>query len=240
MAAGRRLSIGGDGAGRAGAVHGRWLDCDAARPDFVIADATQRLESDEARIDARRRARYGTARKTGEIMAIALYDIIVLGSQQTVGAMEGVLQKGLDFCREQGRDPDELLDARIHPDMLPFRFQMHSVIKHSVDAIECAKAGFFGRPPDTPPYDYAQLQAAIASASAQLKTYTADEINALQGRELVFQPGGSKMLFNTEDFLLTFSLPNLHFHATTAYDILRGQGAPVGKRDYLGRMRVKA
>ncbi|MFT4047839.1 MAG: DUF1993 domain-containing protein [Solimonas sp.] len=172
-------------------------------------------------------------------MGISLYEVIVLGSQQTVGAMEGVLQKGLDFCREHGRDPDALLEARIHPDMLPLRFQVNSVIKHSVDAIECAKADFFGRPKDTPPYDYAQLQAAIAAASAKLKTYTPDEVNALQGRELVFHPGGSKILFNTEDFLLTFSLPNLHFHATTAYDILRGQGVPLGKRDYLGRMRVK-
>ena len=39
-------------------------------------------------------------------------------------------------------------------------------------------------------------------------------------------------------FLLSFSLPNFHFHATTAYDILRMKGVQVGKRDYLGKMRV--
>jgi hypothetical protein len=39
--------------------------------------------------------------------------------------------------------------------------------------------------------------------------------------------------------VLSFSLPNFHFHATTAYDILRSRGVPIGKRDYMGRMRIK-
>jgi hypothetical protein len=48
------------------------------------------------------------------------------------------------------------------------------------------------------------------------------------------------MPFRVEDFLLSFSTPNLHFHATTAYDILRSKGVPLGKRDYMGQMRLKA
>ena len=48
------------------------------------------------------------------------------------------------------------------------------------------------------------------------------------------------MPFVVEGFLLSFSTPNLHFHATTAYDILRGKGVPLGKRDYMGQMRLKA
>jgi hypothetical protein len=46
-----------------------------------------------------------------------------------------------------------------------------------------------------------------------------------------------KIKFSVEGFLLSFSIPNFHFHATTAYDILRSKGVPIGKRDYLGRMR---
>ena len=45
--------------------------------------------------------------------------------------------------------------------------------------------------------------------------------------------------FLAEDFLLSFSLPNFYFHVTTAYDILRMQGVPLVKRDYLARMRKK-
>ncbi|MDB5968673.1 MAG: hypothetical protein JWQ90_1123 [Hydrocarboniphaga sp.] len=85
------------------------------------------------------------------------------------------------------------------------------------------------------------MQDAVAQASARLKAYTPDEVNALQGRELVFSPGGNtKINFGVEDFLMSFSIPNLHFHATTAYDILRHRGVPVGKCDYLGRMRIKS
>ena len=56
---------------------------------------------------------------------------------------------------------------------------------------------------------------------------------------MIFQLGERKLPFIVKDFLLTFSLPNFHFHAATAYDILRLKGVPLGKRDYLGRMRLK-
>ena len=46
------------------------------------------------------------------------------------------------------------------------------------------------------------------------------------------------LAFTSETFLLSFSLPNFHFHAVTAYDILRTRGVPLGKRDYEGRLRT--
>ena len=171
-------------------------------------------------------------------MGISLYDVTVLGFIQTVTAMEGVLQRGLTHCKEHGVDTDEIVKARLHPDMLPFRFQAVSVVNHSVGAIESAKAGLFARP-QTPHLDYGGLQSLVAEASAKLKTYTREEVNALQGRDLVFQPTEHKLLFTVEDFLLSFSVPNFYFHATTAYDILRSNGVPLGKRDYLGRLRPK-
>lgn len=172
-------------------------------------------------------------------MGIPLYDVTVLGFVQTVSAIEGVLQRGLAHCKERGIDTNEIVETRLHPDMLPFRFQVFSIVKNSVGAIESAKAGLFARPPETPALDYAGLQAVLAEASAKLKTYTRDEVNALQGRDMVFHPGEHKMLFTIENFLLSFSIPNFHFHATTAYDILRSKGVPIGKRDYLGRVRAK-
>jgi hypothetical protein len=78
-----------------------------------------------------------------------------------------------------------------------------------------------------------------AEASTKLKTYLRDEVNALQERDFAFQAGEHKIPFTTEDFLLSFSIPNLHFHAATAYGILRSNGVPLGKRDYLGRIRSK-
>jgi uncharacterized protein len=173
-------------------------------------------------------------------MSISLYDATVLGFMQTVAAMEGVLQKGLAHCQQHDIDLNDLVEARLHPDMLPLRFQVASIVKNSVGALGCARAGLFGRPPQTPNMDYAALQALLADAGAKLKAYTPDEVNALLGRDLLFHAGEHKAMFTCEDFLLSFSLPNFHFHATTTYDILRWKGVPIGKRDYLGRMRSKA
>ena len=57
---------------------------------------------------------------------------------------------------------------------------------------------------------------------------------------VIFSMGDRKIPFKAEGFLMSFSLPNFHFHATTAYDILRQKGVPLGKRDDLGRLRIAA
>ena len=73
--------------------------------------------------------------------------------------------------------------------------------------------------------DYAGLQKLIAEARAELDALDPAAVNAFEGKDVVFQMGDFKMPFNAEGFLMSFSLPNLHFHATTAYDILRLKGA---------------
>ena len=65
-----------------------------------------------------------------------------------------------------------------------------------------------------------------------------DEVNALEGGDMVFRLGNNAIPFRNEGFIQSFSLPNFYFHATTTYDILRHLGAPLGKRDFLGQMRV--
>ena len=74
---------------------------------------------------------------------------------------------------------------------------------------------------------------------AKLKAMSPDEVNALSGKDVVFQMRDFKVPFTAENFILSFSLPNFHFHATTTYDILRTKGVPLGKRDYMGALRMK-
>ena len=80
----------------------------------------------------------------------------------------------------------------------------------------------------------------VFGASAALSALKPEEVNALVGRDVVFKIGDRSMPFTAEGFLMSFSLPNFYFHATTAYDILRHKGVPVGKRDFMGHMRLKA
>ncbi len=65
-------------------------------------------------------------------------------------------------------------------------------------------------------------------------------MNDLEGRDVMFQISDMKMLSTVQGFLLSLSLPNFFFAATTAYDILRSQGVPLGKRDFMGPLRLKS
>lgn len=172
-------------------------------------------------------------------MAITLYDATVRSFLQAVGAVEGFLAKGLAHCRETGLDPAELVETRLIPDMQPFRFQVQSVAHHSKGAVDAALSGTFSPPPPIPPLDYEALQGLVADARRTLEALTPETVNAWEGRDIAFKIGERTMPFTAEGFLMTFSLPNLHFHAATAYDILRMKGAPIGKRDYMGQLRMK-
>ena len=86
--------------------------------------------------------------------------------------------------------------------------------------------------------DYDALQNLVIEARAELESLTPEEVNALAGGDVIFNLGEHRLPFVSEDFLMTFSLPNFYFHATTAYDILRMKGVPLGKRDFIGRMNM--
>jgi hypothetical protein len=170
-------------------------------------------------------------------MAITLYDSTVGSFLQTLGAVDGFLAKGLAHCQEKNLDPNEIVESRLIPDMLPFRFQVVALTHHSAGAVAGAKAGAFS-PPGASTADYAGLQKLVSDAKQSLEQVKPEEINALEGKDVVFSVRDMKMPFKAEGFLMTFSMPNFHFHATTAYDILRSKGVPIGKRDYMGRMKL--
>jgi hypothetical protein len=174
-------------------------------------------------------------------MAIQLYDLTVASYLQTVNAVIGFMDRGLAHCRDNNLDPEEVAETRLWNDMLPFRFQIISVAHHSKGAIEGVKAGLFGPPTEQRPLNYEQLQQLAAETRDALMALSRDEVNGLEGKDMTFQIGASfKLPFTAENFLMSFSLPNFYFHAATAYDILRSKGVPLGKRDFMGQMRMKA
>jgi uncharacterized protein len=172
-------------------------------------------------------------------MAISLYEVSVTNFLQTLGGVAGFLDRGASHFQDNNIDADAFVETRLFADMLPFRFQILSVAHHSQGAIAGAKAGSFSPGTEIPPLGYSDLQKVVADARDALQSLTADEVNALEGKEMFFKFRDMKMPFTVEGFLQSFSLPNLHFHATTAYDILRMQGVPLGKRDYMGPLRLK-
>jgi uncharacterized protein len=172
-------------------------------------------------------------------MAASLYDLSVASFLQTVGAVAGFLDRAAQHCVETGADPDDFVDARLFEDMAPFHFQIEALCHHSVWGVEAVKTGVFAPPGLVGPMPFADLQAMTAQAVKALKAFAPDEVDGWAGKDLDLQIGPRRLAFTAEAFILSFSLPNFHFHAVTAYDILRMKGVPIGKRDYEGRLRVR-
>jgi hypothetical protein len=172
-------------------------------------------------------------------MATAFYDLSVPTFLQTVRAVGGFLDRAVIHCGETGTDPDDFVDARLFDDTTPFHFQIEAAWHHAVWGLEAAKTGVFAPPALVGPVPFADLQAMICKAETALEAFTPDEVNGWAGKALDLQIGPRKLAFTSETLILSFSLPNFHFHAVTAYDILRSRGVPLGKRDYEGRLRTR-
>ncbi|MDH7973318.1 DUF1993 domain-containing protein [Sphingomonas sp. AR_OL41] len=171
-------------------------------------------------------------------MATSLYDLSVATFLQTVGAVAGFLEKTAGHCAATGTDPDDLVNARLYPDMAPFHFQIECVANHSVSSLEAIRDGIFAPPALVGAVPFAALQARIALTKATLRGFIPDEVDGWAGKALDLQIGPRRLAFTAETYILSFALPHFHFHAVTAYDILRLGGVPLGKRDYEGRLRT--
>jgi hypothetical protein len=169
-------------------------------------------------------------------MTISLYDATIPSYRQILGAVAGLLVKAEGHFKGAA---DDIVQARLAPDMLPFAYQVKSTVVHSVGAIEGVRKGVFSPDMTPPPQDFAALNHAVAAALGSLETIKPAEMESFVGRDMRFQFGERRIDFTAENFLLSFSQPNFYFHATTAYDILRWKGLPIGKRDFMGKPRAK-
>ena len=128
--------------------------------------------------------------------------------------------------------------TRLRDDMMPLHFQVVSVAHHSWGAMQGLQKGVFSPPSFELDKDYAGLQGLVAEARQGLGGLDAADVEALADKSIVFKLGKRELPFTNRNFLFSFSLPNFYFHATTTYDILRMLGVPLGKMDFLGRMKV--
>ena len=171
-------------------------------------------------------------------MAISLYDASVATYLQLLDSTRNVLTKGAAYAADNNIDLNQIVESRLRDDMNPFRFQVVSVWHHSLGAIKGVRDGVFAPPPSLGDLDYPALMGLVDEAASELRKETPESINALADQDMKFKMGDFEMPFTVENFILTFSLPNFYFHATTVYDMLRMQGVPLGKMDYLGAIRV--
>ncbi len=173
-------------------------------------------------------------------MSLSLHAALIPNWLQTLGAVDQLIGKAELFAAEQGRDEETFLQSRLADDMLPLAYQIASCRSHTALALKAASSGIFSPEMMPPPMRFDDLRAMIAEARAACEKIGENQLEQVAGNDLVFSMGDKfRMNFTVRDFLLSFSQPNLYFHATTTYAIMRMQGVTLGKRDFLGAVRIK-
>lgn len=172
-------------------------------------------------------------------MTISLHAATVPSCLQLLDSTSALIDKTAAWCEANGTAPATLIGARLIDDMHPFAYQVKSARIHSIGAIEGVRAGTFSPDRATPPDSFAGLKDLIVETRTALAAIDPAEIDGFVGRDIRFVAGERSIAFRAEDFLLSFAQPNFYFHVTTAYAILRANGVPIGKRDYLGALRLK-
>ncbi|MEL7041427.1 MAG: DUF1993 domain-containing protein [Pseudomonadota bacterium] len=148
-------------------------------------------------------------------------------------ALVGIMAAGRAHL---GDGADAFIDEKLIEDMLPFSFQIRAVCHQSMGGIHSMRSGEAGPPPNMEIGSYAQLETLLTDTIAELKTIDPAELDRLLDNDLIFVLGDFKLPFKGLGFLTSFMVPNFFFHMTTAYNLLRQKGVPIGKREYLGAM----
>lgn len=164
---------------------------------------------------------------------MSLYSQSVPAFLRTLDALSKILDKAEAHVAAKNIDPAALLTARLFPDMFPLTRQ----IQLACDFAAKAAARLVGA--EVPTFkdtetSFAELKQRIATAIDYVKQYKSEQFSGAETRIISLPIRGNTMEFSGEQFLAHFALPNFHFHATTAYNILRHNGVELGKRDFLG------
>jgi hypothetical protein len=162
-----------------------------------------------------------------------MYQASVPAFVNMLNNLSAILGKAEAFASERKIEPSVLLNWRLAPDMFPLTRQ----VQIASDIAKGGAARLAGR--EVPSYaddeaSFAELKARIEKTVKFIESVPPKEIEGSEERDIVLKVGGQEMRFKGEPYLVHFVLPNLYFHATAAYAILRRCGIEIGKRDFLG------
>lgn len=175
-------------------------------------------------------------------MSVSIQHVAVTSVIRGLKTLSALLDKAKAHAEAAGTDPDAYVGARLFEDMLPLSGQIQRASDTAKGAI--ARLAAVEAPPMADDETtFAQLQDRVARTLAYVESVPAAAFAGAESREITVPAGPSITLgFTGLDYLLEFVIPNFQFHVVTAYDILRHNGVPLGKRDFLGigPERVKA
>jgi len=160
-------------------------------------------------------------------MAYTLYDAVIPTAIHMLKSLSGILAKGE---AHGGINPAE---ARLAPDMLPLKAQVYIATDTAKGAGGRLSGSEISKYEDIE-VSFADLRARIAETVAYLEGLERAQFAGAEDRHIVLKFPSTTFEFSGADYVGKFVLPNLHFHITAAYAILRSSGVKLGKNDYLG------
>ena len=166
-------------------------------------------------------------------MTLSMYQASVPVFTRMLNNLAAILEKAAAHCEAKKIDPAVLINFRLYPDMFAFAKQ----VQIAVDAAKGGAARLAGvEPPvfEDNEMTFPQLIERVKKTLAYVNTFRPDQIDGTEEREITLKRGDTVVTYRGQQFLFNRALPNLYFHITTAYDILRHNGVELGKRDYLG------
>lgn len=168
---------------------------------------------------------------------MSLYDHTVPRFLKALEQCEQWIAKTHEFAKSKNFEADTLLTARLAPDMFPLVRQLQSICDQT--KFMCAR--LTGK--DVPPHadtekTWAEISDRIRSAREVLSGFKREDFEGAEKRKvtLPFVPG---KYLTGEEYLFDFGLLNFHFHLATTYAILRHNGVPLGKLDFIGSLPFK-
>ena len=166
-------------------------------------------------------------------MTISMYQALVPSIIRSLNNLIAILEKGAAHAEAKKIDPSILINSRLYPDMLPLVRQVQiasDIARRGAAKLAESEAPQIEDTETTFPELIARLQKTIV----YLETLTPEQIDGSEEKSISLPIGKETLTFQGLSYVLFFILPNVYFHVTTTYNILRHSGVELGKRDFLG------
>jgi uncharacterized protein len=167
-------------------------------------------------------------------MKTSMYQTSIPTFTRVLNNLVAVLEKGAAHAEARKIDPAVLLNARLYPDMFPFTRQVQ-LATDTANSGAARLAGIEVPVHESNESSFAELATRIRKTIAQLETFRPEQLDGTEDKTVTWQTRSSTRSMQGLPYLMNHVLPNLFFHSTTAYNILRHNGVELGKMDYLGR-----
>jgi len=168
-------------------------------------------------------------------MSLSMYQASVPRIVNMLTNLDHLLDKALVHIESKKWNETALTQFRLYPDMLPLTRQVQ-IACDTAKGVVARLAGV-----EIPAYEdnevsFADLKQRIAKTIAFVNGFSAAQIDGSEDKDIVTKRGDVETHYKGMQFLLNHAMPNVYFHVTTVYAILRHNGVEIGKRDYLGKV----